>query len=1235
LRDTNFVNVRRWAVLLCLGAAACRSRSVDTTWHDEAGYRWRELDVPARGSARAGFSSIASSSSGITHRNDVDDEHALANRHLLIGAGAAAGDVDGDGLPDLFLASVERPAALYKNNGRFMFTDVTASSGIDVTGLATTSATFADVNGDGALDLIVGTLGGPVKLWLGDGKGQFTDATAAGGVPAGYAATTMTLADVDGDGDLDLYVGTYKTRNTLDAYPPQLRAFDQVVKKIGDTYVVVDRWKKEYRIEDHPELGGIVRSQRAEPDLFLLNDGAGHFTRVPLASSPARFTDEKGKPLAEEPDYFTLASRFYDVNGDGAPDLYVCNDFEDPDQFWINDGKGNFRQAPALAVRETSNTCMSVDFGDIDRDGHVDFFTADMMGATLASRQRYFPTHTPTPKAGGLATDRQQWMRNALLLSRGDGTWASIGDFAGVSGTEWTWGSAFLDVDLDGYEDLIALNGHRWDVRDADTFERIRNSVPRVAWNREQGAFPKSATRSFAFRNNRDLTFSDLSREWGIGLDEAISQGIALADLDGDGDLDVVATRLDAPPMLYRNDATAPRIAVRLKGKAPNDAGIGAKVTVRAPSLPPQTREMTAGGYYLSGSDAELTFAAPRDSAAAIDVRWRDGSVTRVPVARANRLYEVQQSAAVSAYATTQPAAASPALFENATATLSGATHVDSVFDDYRRQPLLPNRFSQLGPGVTWADVDGDGKTDLVVGTGRGGKLAVLRNAGARFAPIAVGPAATGDFTTILPVPDPASGGGIALVAGQSNYEASSASEALLIPRVVGFQPRGRIALPTQILPGDSASVGPLALGDVNGDGRLDLFVGARAVPGAWPLPAPSRIYLRGADGRWTLDSANVRALASIGLVSAALFTDLDGDGRPELVTTSEWGPVRVFHNEGASLRDVTREWGMSDRTSRWNGLSAGDFDGDGALDLVVTSWGRNTPWQATPNRPYVLLVGNFGGQGLGLLFARRDSVTGTEMPLESFERVTLAVPSARDRIASFAAYSRASADDVLGDRKTGAVRVGATTFDHLLLLNRRGKFEARPLPNIAQLAPAFAPVVADFDGDGHEDLFLAQNFSPTEIETPRFDAGAGLVLLGDGRGDFRPLSIGESGIQVLGDQRGAAASDYDGDGRADLAVSQNGAPMTLWHNRAARPGLRVKLNAGRDNPNAVGAQLRVGDGPVREIRAGSAYWSVDDPIVVLASRSSATELWIRWPGGAEQRVPVAAGQREATVARR
>lgn len=1179
---------------------------------------------------------MPSSATGVTHRNDVRDEDALSNRNLLIGAGVAAGDIDGDGLPDLFLASVEQPAALYHNEGNFRFTDVTPASGIDTRGLATVSAAFADVNGDGNLDLVVGTLGGPLKLWLGNGKGQFEDATDSSGFPAGFAATGVTLADVDGDGDLDLYVGTYKTRNALDAYPPQARAFEQIVRKVDDKFVVAQQWQQEYRVEDHPELGGLVQSQRAEPDLFLINDGTGKFTRVAMTSS--RFSDSDGKRLREEPDYFTLAARFYDVNGDGAPDLYVCNDFEDPDQFWLNDGKGDFRLVPPLALRETSNTCMSVDFGDIDRDGHVDFFTADMMGSTLADRQRHIATNTPMPKQGGLAADRQQWMRNALLLARGDGTWASISDFAGVSGTDWTWGSAFVDVDLDGYEDLVALNGHRWDVRDADTFQRIRNSRPRVAWNREQGEFPRSATRSFAFRNNHDATFSDQSREWGIGADAGISQGIALADLDGDGDQDVIATRLNDVPTLYRNESAAPRIEVELAGADGdrNRNGIGARVTVRGATLPVQTREITAGGYYLSGSAPALTFAAGSDTTFSIEVRWRSGAVSTIPSAKGNRLYRVREP--VGQIATRQPEPRQPdnALFEDATPLLRRHSHVDSLFDDYRRQPLLPNKFSQLGPGVTWTDVDGDGRADLIVGTGRGGRVALFRNTGgqgqSRFAlsnpPGFPSPA---DLTAIVPVPDARRG--LLLVAGQMNYETSSAADALALPSLVGFpRERGGLGHSIDVMIGDTASVGPLALGDVNGDGRLDLFVGARIVPGAWPIPARSRLWLRQADGTWALDSANAPALSSLGLVSAALLTDLDGDGRPELVTTAEWGPVRVFHNEAGRFRDVTREWGLSARTSRWNGLSAGDFDGDGKLDLVVTSWGRNTPWQASETRPYTLVVGNFGGRGLGLVFARRDSASGREMPLASFEKVMIAVPSARDRIATFADYSTSSVDAVLGDRRQAAIRVGATTFDHLVLLNRGGRFEARPLPSFAQLAPAFAPVVADFDGDGHEDVFLAQNFSPTELETPRFDAGAGLLLLGDGKGNFEPLSVTRSGIHMLGDQRGAAVSDYDGDGRIDLAVSQNGAATTLWHNRGASPGLRVRLNGGSDNPAAIGAQLRVGSGPVREIRAGSGYWSVDDPVTVLSLPADAREVWIRWPGGREQRVPIVAGQREMTV---
>ena len=1219
----------RFIALTLLLLAACR-QPTDTSWHQESGYRWRGLDVAA--GSRVGFTALGANKTGLNHRNDVDDEHAMANRNLLIGGGVAIGDIDGDGLPDLFLASVERPAALYHNDGNFHFTDVTRASGLHVDGLATLSATFADVNGDGALDLVVGTLGGPLKLWLGDGHGHFSDATEGSGLVGGYAVTGLTFADVDGDGDLDLFAATYKTRNALDAYPPEARTFEQVVHKVGTSYTVDPRWAKEYRIEDRPDLGGVMRSQRAEPDLFFVNDGKGHFTRTPVSGT--RFRDENGKPLAEEPDYFTLAARFYDVNGDGAPDLYVCNDFEDPDQFWLNDGHGNFQLVPALAVRETSNTCMSVDFADIDRDGHVDIFTADMMSPTLAARQRQFPTNTPLPKRIGLTTQRDQWMRNALLRSRGDGTWADIADFAGVAASDWTWGSAFVDVDLDGYEDLLVVNGHRWDVRDADTFQRIRaNHIP---WNREQGEFPRLAAHSIAFRNQRDLTFANADRDWAFGSDSAITNAIALGDLDGDGDLDVVTTRLDDTPIVYRTETTAPRIAVRLRGTPPNDYGIGAEVVVRGRTLPVQSRQMTAGGYYLSGSDAELVFAAGRDTNLTLEVRWPGGRLSTI-AARPNRLYEIDQAQASGRWQPS-PDSAKLGLFENATALLAGQAHVDQIFDDYRRQPLLPNKFSQLGPGVSWIDVDGDGREDLVVGTGRGGRLTVLRNRAGRFiAATAPGPAAQWDLTTILPVPGP--NASVALLAGQSNYESSSPAEALSIPTAVTFALHdGVVGPPAAALPTDTASVGPLALGDVDGDGRLDLFVGARVIPGAWPLPAPSRIYRRLPNGGWAPDSANDAVLRSVGLVSAAIFTDLDGDGWPDLALTTEWGPVRVFHNERGRLRDVTREWGFAGLTSRWNGLAAGDFDGDGRLDLVATSWGRDTPWHASNKQPYKLVAGNFGGAGLGLVFAQADSITGQEMPLESLTRLAVAIPGAPARFPTYAAFSRATVSDVLGDANRSAVRVGATTFDHQLFLNRGGHFEAHPLPNEAQLAPAFGIVVADFDGDGREDLFLAQNLSPTALETPRFDAGAGLLLLGDGRGGFRPLGTRASGISILGDQRGAAACDYDGDGRVDLAVSQNGAPTTLWHNRGARPGLRVSLAGHPENPSGIGARLQISAGgrrgPVREIHAGAGYWSVDAPTTVLALPGGADSLVVAWPQGTTQTIALRPNQTQVVVRR-
>lgn len=1216
------------ALLLCL-AAGCGAPSLDTRWHDEGDHRWRQLEVPRRG--RDGFTPLRAAQTGITHANTVDDEHALANRHLLIGAGAAAADVDGDGRIDLFLASVEAPPALYRNDGGMRFVDETAARGIDLAGAASTGATFADVDGDGDPDLLVGTLGGPVFLFRNDGSGRFSNDTQQSGLVGGLAATTLALADVEGDGDLDLYVATYKVRNALDAYPPQARAFDQVVKKVGERYQVLPEWTREYRIEERPDLGGIVRSQRADRDLFFLNDGTGHFTLQPTAG--ARWRDERGVPLAEAPDFFGLAARFYDVNGDAAPDLYVCNDFEDPDQFWLNDGRGGFQLVPALALRATSNTCMSVDFGDVNRDGAVDFFTADMLSPGREARQRQIPTHTPLRKTVGESPDRAQWMRNTLQLARGDGTWAQVADLAGVAATDWTWGSAFVDVDLDGYEDLLTAAGHRWDVRDADTFDRIRNAFPRVAWNREQGEFPRLAVPSVALRNNGDVTFTPRP-DWRYGTDSAIAQGLALADLDGDGDLDVVVTRLGEPPVLYRNESVAPRVAVRLAGRAPNTRGIGAVVTVHAASLPVQAREVTEGGMYLSGSDPLLAFATGRDSVVRVEVRWRSGRRTVIDGVRPNRLLEVREEER-------EPGIPSPLardsgvapLFADVTPLLGGHRHVEGLFDDFTRQPLLPHRFSQAGPGLAWTDVDADGREDLVVGSGRGGALTVLRNTGRGFVRV-VGPPVAGDLGAVVPVATP---GGVHLLASQSNYEAAGDS-ARTLPSVLDFRlAEGRLGAGSVVAGGDSAMAGAMALGDVDGDGVPDLFVGARVIPGAWPLPARSHLYRGRGDGTFALDPAYDAPLAALGLVTAATFADLNGDGRADLVVASEWGPIRVLRNEGGRLRDVTEALGLRGISSRWFGVTAGDFDGDGRLDLVATSWGRNVPWRATPERPHALLVGRVDDQ-FALVFAQVDSTTGKEMPTESFSRLGVALPSVRRRIGSYAEYATSDVAAVLGDQLAGMVRVGATTYDHLLLLNRGDRFEARPLPAAAQLAPSCAPVVADFDGDGREDLFLSQNFFPTEIGTLRFDAGAGLVLRGDGAGGFSALTVRASGISVLGDQRGAATADFDGDARADLAVAQNGAATRLFRNAGGRPGVRVRLEGGAGNETGIGAQLRVrrGDalGPVREVRAGTGYWSTDGSITVLARPEGASGVQVRWPGGDVQEVPLPAGARDLVIRR-
>jgi hypothetical protein len=465
-----------------------------------------------------------------------------------------------------------------------------------------TGAAFADVDGDGDSDLLVNQLGGGTRLWLNDGAGRFEEATDAAGLRSRSGATSMALADVDGDGDLDLYVSNFRPTTVLDQ--PNTR-YQLRQTEAGTVIVAVNgRPATALDLTNRFEIraGGEV-VEMGEEDVLFLNNGQGRF--VPASWIEGGFLDASGKALTAPPRDWGLAARFQDMNGDGRPDLYVCNDLHTPDRIWMNetgpDHALRFRELASWALRSNPTFSMGVDFGDLDRDGQIDFFAVDMFSRNRAWRHTQTAGMAPLLRLPGRSADRAQVQRNVLQLNRGDGTWADVAWQSGVEASEWSWGPVILDVDLDGYEDLLVPNGQWRDFQDGDGARRIAEAQRRGALKTSADiatmvrSFPRLATPNVAFRNRGDATFEDVSLVWGFTVD-SISQGAAIGDLDGDGDLDVVMNDLMDAPAFYRNNASAPRILIRLKGKPPNTRGIGASVTLRAGGLPDQTQEIIAGG---------------------------------------------------------------------------------------------------------------------------------------------------------------------------------------------------------------------------------------------------------------------------------------------------------------------------------------------------------------------------------------------------------------------------------------------------------------------------------------------------------------------------------------------------------------------------------------------------------------------------------------------------------------
>jgi hypothetical protein len=443
--------------------------------------------------------------------------------------------------------------------------------------------------------------------------------------------------------------------------------------------------------------------------------------------------------------------------------------------------------------------------------------------------------------------------------------------------------------------------------------------------------------------------------------------------------------------------------------------------------------------------------------------------------------------------------------------------------------------------------------------------------------------------------------------------------------------------------PGWEISPGPLALADVDGDGFLDLFVGGRVIAGRYPEITSSLLF-RGNGVNFALENENCKRLAEVGLVSGAVFSDLDGDGLPELILACEWGPVRVFRNDHGKLT----AWNppveglgpqlttLNQLTGWWNGVTTGDVDGDGRPDIVVSNWGRNTKYQRHRERPLSLYYGEWKGNStLEPVEACYDSGMQKIVPTCTFA-VARTLPWVIEKFPTQESFGAAGVAEVLGERMPTAKVLQAAWLETTLFLNRGDHFEARILPLEAQLTPAFGICVADFDGDGNEDIFLSQNFFAVDGDTPRYDAGRGLVLKGDGKGDFKAIPGQTSGVQVYGEQRGCAVADFNGDGRTDLVVTQNGAETKLYQNLSAKPGLRVSLAGSPGNLKAIGASIRIGSegrfGPARELHAGSGYWSQDSAVQVMTVLEPNAQLRIRWPGGKETTGSIPEGAREVRL---
>ena len=1037
------------------------------------------------------FQLLPPGKTGITFKNilkETPKANVLTYEYFYNGGGSAIGDLNNDGLEDVFFTANMGSNKLYLNQGDFKFKDITETAGIGCEEGWKTGVTMADVNADGFLDIYVcfSGKGDPEKrrnkLFINNGDLTFTDKAAEFGLNDPAYSTHASFFDFDRDGDLDMYL-------------------------LNHNVVVIREFEfAKAKQERHPYAG----------DKLFRNDN-GHFTDI---SEQAGI---KGNPLG-----FGLGITIADINKDGWLDMYVSNDYIEPDYVYINNRDGTFTDRMTEYMQHISYFSMGCDVSDINNDEWPDIFTVDMLPEDN-KRQKllYGPENYEHFALMVLNGFYFQNMRNMLHLNNGDGTYSEIGQFAGISNTDWSWAPLFADYDNDGWKDLFVTNGYYRDYTNRDFLKYKGDYYFEKGKAKEKpdtfqlvSTMTSTPVRDYMYRNNGDLTFTDVSDTWGF-QENNFSNGASYADLDNDGDLDLVVNHQNATASVFKNLSREKNpdrnyLQIMLTGTGKNSRAIGAKVRVYSGGNVQYFEYVPTRGFQSSVSDRIHVGLGKANTVDSVKITWMNGGEKTIRNVKANQLLKISEET-VTQHSNTEAKNNTPA-FSKVDPVIN-YVHAEQGFNDFKRQPLLLTMLTPCGPVMATADVNSDGKTDVFVGGTQGnpGKIFIQRDNGTFTEGSISLPDRFTDADAIFFDADGDRDPDLYIISG--GYNDYSPKDKSLQDRLYLNDGTGKFTIAAGALPEMLVSKSCIAAKDFDHDGDIDLFVGGRVIPGRYP-EAPESFLLINSGGRFENKTASIaKKLSRLGMVTDAEWLDINKDGWEDLVVIGEFMGIEVFLNsQGKTLEQASKKYFDHPLTGLWNKMIVYDFDHDGDEDIVAGNLGLNTQLSASVKEPITLVYKDFDKNG-SVDPMLSYYIKGRSYPFASRDELLDQMYSMRSRYTDYASYSEAQVSTIFSSEDLkDAETLKAVTLETIYLENQQNKFVSHSLPVQAQFSPVYAMSLVDYNRDGNMDVILSGNQSSIRIRMGVIDANFGQLLEGDGKGNFKYVSQSKSGLSIIGD---------------------------------------------------------------------------------------------------------------------